>query len=60
MVNLSRPEEIKDLRMVWPRKVLGFTPWLSQDDNIPLLNDAIGLDITVDENIEKYIVVCEL
>lgn len=49
MVNLSRLEEIKDLRMVWPHEALDFTPWLSQDDNISLLADAIGLDITVDE-----------
>ena len=49
MVNLSRLEEIKDLRTVWPHEALDFTPWLSQDDNISLLADAIGLDITVDE-----------
>lgn len=49
MVNLSRLEEIKDLRMVWAHEAMDFTPWLSQDDNITLLADAIGLDITVDE-----------
>ena len=49
MVNLSRLEEIKDLRTVWPHEALDFTPWLSQDDNITLLADAVGLDITVDE-----------
>lgn len=49
MVNLSKLEEIKDLRTVWPHEALDFTPWLSQDDNITLLADAIGLDITVDE-----------
>lgn len=49
MVNLSRLEEIKDLRTVWPHEALDFTPWLSQDNNISLLADAIGLDITVDE-----------
>lgn len=49
MVNLSRLEEIKDLRTVWPHEALDFTPWLSQDDNISFLADAIGLDITVDE-----------
>ena len=30
-------------------EALDFTPWLSQDDNIALLADAVGLDITVDE-----------
>ena len=49
MVNLSKLEEIKDLRTVWPHEALDFTPWLSQDDNIALLADAVGLDITVDE-----------
>lgn len=49
MVNLSRLEEIKDLRTVWPHEALDFTPWLSQDDNISLLADAVGIDITVDE-----------
>lgn len=47
--NLSRLEEIKDLREVWQDEARDFTPWLSQDDNISLLADAIGLDITVDE-----------
>ena len=49
MANLSRLEEIKDLRTVWPHEAQDFTPWLSQDDNIVLLADAIGLDITVEE-----------
>ncbi len=49
MVSLSKLEEIKDLRTVWPHEALDFTPWLSQDDNIALLADAVGLDITVDE-----------
>ncbi len=49
MVKLSRLEEVTDLRMVWPHEAKDFTPWLSQDDNIALLSDAIGLDITVDE-----------
>lgn len=49
LVNLSKLEEIKDLRTVWPHEALDFTPWLSQDDNMALLADAVGLDITVDE-----------
>lgn len=49
MVNLSKLEEIKDLSTVRPHEALDFTPWLSQDDNITLLADAIGIDITVDE-----------
>ena len=49
MISLSRLEEINDLRTVWPHEALDFTPWLSQDDNITLLSDAVGIDITVDE-----------
>ena len=49
VINLSRLEEIKDLRTVWPHEALDFTPWLSQDDNISLLADAVEMDITVDE-----------
>ncbi len=49
MIDLSKLEEIKDLRTVWPNEALDFTRWLSKDDNINLLADAIGLDITVSE-----------
>lgn len=48
-INLSKLEEIKDLRKVWPNEASDFTPWLSQEDNIALLADAVGFDITVDE-----------
>ena len=48
-MNLSKLEEINDLRKIWPHEALDFTPWLSQDENITLLADAVGLDITVDE-----------
>lgn len=49
MVNLDRLDEIEDLRTVWPHEALDFTPWLSKDQNIALLSDAIGLDISVDD-----------
>ncbi len=49
MISLSKLEEIKDLRMVWPHEALDFTPWLAQDENITLLANAVGLDITIDE-----------
>ena len=49
MVTLSRLEEIHDLRTVWPHEALDFTPWLSQEENISLLADTLGLDITVEE-----------
>ena len=49
MVNLGQLEEIKDLRNVWPHEALDFTPWLAEDENIALLGNAVGLEITVDE-----------
>lgn len=47
MVNLGTLKEITDLRKVWPHEALNFTPWVAE--NVELLGDAIGLDITVDE-----------
>ena len=47
MTNLGTLEEIKDLRKIWPHEALNFTPWVAE--NIDLLADAVGLEITVDE-----------
>lgn len=49
MINLGKLKEIKDLRTVWLHEALDFTPWLAEEDNLSLLADAIGLEITVDE-----------
>ena len=49
MINLGKLKEIKDLRKVWPHEALDFTPWLAEEDNLALLADAVGLEITVDE-----------
>ena len=49
MAKLSKLEEIKDLRTVWPHEALDFTPWLARDENIVLLADALDIDITVEE-----------
>ena len=49
MKALGKLLEIKDLREVWPHQALDFTPWLAEDNNLALLADAVGLDITVDE-----------
>lgn len=47
MINLGTLKEITDLRSVWQHEALNFTPWIAE--NVDLLGDAIGLDITVDE-----------
>ena len=49
MINLGQLKERKDLRQVWPHEALDFTPWLAEEDNLALLADAVGLEITVDE-----------
>lgn len=49
MINLSKLEEITDLRTVWAHEAMDFTPWLAKEENISLLADALGLEITVDE-----------
>ena len=53
MINLGQLTEIKDLREVWPHEALDFTPWLAEDDNLAMLADAVGLDITLDETESK-------
>lgn len=49
MIKLGKLREIKDLRKVWPHEALDFTPWLAEEDNLSLLADAVGLEITADE-----------
>lgn len=49
MLNLGKLKEVKDLRKVWPHEALDFTPWLAEDENLSLLADAVGLEITLDE-----------
>lgn len=49
MKKLSILEEIKDLRTIWPHEALDFTPWLADEENIGILSDAVGIDISVDE-----------
>ncbi len=47
MTNLGTLKEITDLRSIWPHEALNFTPQVAE--NVDLLADAVGLDITVDE-----------
>ncbi|MGN1036832.1 MAG: DUF4268 domain-containing protein [Ruminococcus sp.] len=49
MISLGQLKEIEDLREVWQHEALDFTPWLAKDENIVLLSDAVGLEITIDE-----------
>ena len=49
MINLSKLEEVKDLRNIWADEARDFTPWLADEDNISQLGDAIGIEIEVEE-----------
>ena len=42
-------KEVKELRNVWPHEAYDFTPWLAEEENLSLLTDAVGLEITLDE-----------
>lgn len=46
-MQLGTLKEISDLRGTWPHEALNFTPWVAE--NIELLADAVGLEITVEE-----------
>jgi len=46
-IELGRLERV-DLRTVWKHEAHGFTPWLSQSENLLLLGDTIGLELTTE------------
>ena len=35
-----------DLRGPWPREDTGFTPWLAKQENLKLLGEYIGMDLS--------------
>ncbi len=45
---LSRLEEV-ELKDFWKHEEYDFTPWLSEDENIALLGETIGMDLEVQE-----------
>lgn len=49
MAELGKLEEVKDLRTIWPHEANDFTPWLAEEENIAILGDAIGMEISADE-----------
>lgn len=48
-LKLGKLKKIEDLRKVWPHEASNFTPWLAEEENLALLGEAIGIDITLDE-----------
>ena len=49
MANLGKIERIDDLRTIWPHEARDFSRWLSQEDNLAQLSDAVGIDIVLEE-----------
>lgn len=45
-MELGNLERIEDLRLVWKNEASDFTPWLAQEDNMNILGDTIGIDIS--------------
>ncbi len=43
---LGRLEKIDNLREIWEHEAHDFTPWLAEEDNINMLGDSIGLEIS--------------
>ncbi|MBQ1968090.1 MAG: hypothetical protein II371_00660 [Flavobacteriales bacterium] len=48
-MNLGKIKRIKDLRSVWQHEAKDFSKWLSQEDNLAELSDAIGVDMVLEE-----------
>lgn len=49
MAVLEMLEEVKDLRTVWPHEALDFTPWLADNDNLSILADTLGIEMSAEE-----------
>lgn len=45
-MKLGKLEKV-DLRNVWKHEALDFTNWLAESENLSLLSDEIGIDISL-------------
>lgn len=45
-MELGNLERIEDLRLVWRNEAYDFTPWLAEEDNMSILGDAVGIEIS--------------
>lgn len=49
MAKLGKIERVDDLRTIWPHEANDFSKWLSQEENLALLSDTVGIDIVLEE-----------
>ena len=49
MAQLGKIEKIDDLRTIWPHEARDFSRWLSREENLALLSDAVGIDLVLEE-----------
>lgn len=47
--NLGKLEQIIDLRSIWKNEATDFTVWLAREENLALLSNTIGMDLTLEE-----------
>lgn len=47
-VPLGRLERVLGLRGIWPNEATDFTPWLAQAENLSILGEALGIDISLE------------
>ena len=45
-MQLGTLQKIEDLRQIWNHEAQNFTPWLADEENISILGDAIGIEIS--------------
>lgn len=49
MTKLGTIKKIDDLRKVWPKEAANFTKWLSEEANLSMLGEAIGISLELEE-----------
>ncbi len=47
VISLGKLKKVEDLRKIWNHEALDFTKWLSKKDNLLLLSEEIGIDISL-------------
>ena len=45
---LGRLERVSDLRSVWVSEAADFTPWLARAENLSILGETLGIDISLE------------